>query len=60
MVMEEIKQHLGVHPRMPNWETHKFGTAQSLVHSRTPATCSSALCCIDSTIMGAWCSICDV
>jgi len=33
MVMEEIKQHLGVHPRMPNWETHKFGTAQSLAIS---------------------------
>ena len=37
MVMEEIKQQLGVHPRMPNWETHHMGTGQSLV-SPPPAT----------------------
>ena len=33
--MEEIKQQLGVHPRMPNWETHHMGTGQSLVSSFT-------------------------
>ncbi len=50
MVMEEIKQQLGVHPRMPNWETHHMGTGQSLVSPSTPAvqiTLSSlhASCC---------------
>ena len=37
MVMEEIKQTLGVHPRMPNWETHHMGTGQSLVSPSLPA-----------------------
>ncbi len=37
MVMEEIKQSLGVHPRMPNWETHHMGTGQSLVSPSPPA-----------------------
>lgn len=35
--MEEIKQSLGVHPRMPNWETHHMGTGQSLVSPSAPA-----------------------
>ena len=29
--MEEVKEYLGVHPRMPNWETAHMGTFQSLV-----------------------------
>ncbi|CAK0754114.1 hypothetical protein CVIRNUC_002272 [Coccomyxa viridis] len=31
--MEEVKEYLGVHPRMPNWETAHMGTFQSLAIS---------------------------
>lgn len=43
MVLEEIKQSLGVHPRMPNWETHQMGTAQSLVSIQAQYMSSTAM-----------------